>query len=373
MLKKRKIFFVVASGGQDTDRHYFDTIKRKRSIEEAAKFLKPRETAQLKKVFNNQNYSVWGGMPGPGNIRSWNNMQPGDYIMIYRHGKIILAAEVAMKVHNPALAEYFWGRGRNNQTWEYIYFLINEIEVGINQNEVNKYLGYTSSYFPQGFMAVDQKKADSLLSLYGDLISFLEVIKTGEEPEKIDFTVSKEFEKAINSKIEKASTPHDEMQWRLIRLGNKAHFNVWVPVGDQGRTYSGQTFRDLVISEFHETIDVPPYIKNIDTVWKLGLSVKAAFEIEHTSQIFSGILRLSDLRALAPNSNYPLFIVAERDKRNRVSTQLKRPTFSNDYLKLDKVIKFLSYDKIRNLDESFKNNIAGFDINWLTKEAEVLA
>jgi len=372
MVKKRKIFFVVASGGQDTDRHYSDTIKRKRSIEEAAKFLDSEEINDLKKIFDNQNYSVWGGMPGPGNIRSWNNMQPGDYVMIYKHGKIILTAEVAMKVHSPTLAEYFWERGKNNQTWEYIYFLINEVEVDINQSELNKYLGYADNYFPQGFMAVEQKKADKLLSLYGDLISFLQTIQKGEKPEEIDFDKKKEFEGIIEEKVGKTPTIHDEIQWRLIRLGNKAHFNVWVPAQDQGRVYEGQRFKDLVIPEFHETIDVPAYVKNIDTVWKLGLSVKAAFEIEHTTQIFSGILRLSDLRMLAPNSNYPLFIVAERDKKNKVSNQLRRPTFSNDYLKLDKVIKFLSYDKVRNLDESFKNDISGFSTDWLTKEAEIL-
>lgn len=372
MIKKRKIFFVVATGGQDTDKHYYDTIKNKRTVEETAKFLNEKEAEELKEVFHGQSFSVWGAMPGTNNIRSWNNMQSGDYVMVYRHGKIILAAEIAMKVHNQDLAKYFWGIGRNGDTWEYVYFLINEIEVGVSQSELNKYLEYADNYFPQGFMAVDQKKADNLLSLYGDLISFLQVIKAGEEPEKIDFTANEEFEKIINNKIEKAPTTHDEMQWRLIRLGNKAHFNVWVPANDQGKIYEGQKFKDLVMPEFHETIDVPSYIKNIDTVWKLGLSVKAAFEIEHTTQIFSGILRLSDLRALAPNSNYPLFIVAERDKRNRVFGQLKRPTFSNDYLKLDKVIKFLSYDKVRNLDESFKNNVSGFSTDWLTKEAEIL-
>jgi hypothetical protein len=75
--------------------------------------------------------------------------------------------------------------------------------------------------------------------------------------------------------------------------------------------YDGHQFRDFVLQEFHETLDVPRSIQNIDVVWKFGpYSIKSAFEIEHSTSIYSGILRLSDLRAEAPSSNYPLFIVA---------------------------------------------------------------
>ena len=97
------------------------------------------------------------------------------------------------------------------------------------------------------------------------------------------------------------------MQWRLIRLGQLAKCDVWVPRNDQPKQYEGHQFRDFVLHEFHETLDVPRSIENIDVVWRFGpYSIKSAFEIEHSTSIYSGILRLSDLRAEAPNSNYPL-------------------------------------------------------------------
>jgi hypothetical protein len=373
MNKERKIYFVVASGGHDTERHYFDTIKNRRSVEEAANFLEPKEAEELKKIFHGRNFAVWGAVPGSGNIRTWESMEEGDYVMIYRKGKIILAAEVAMKVHNPALAKTYWRTDQNGKTWEYIYFLINEVEVNVSQKELNKYLEYAGNYNPQGFMSIKQDKVNRLLSLYGDLISFLMKIQNKEEPEKIEVEKKQQFEEIVDEQVEKAPSEHSEMQWRLIRLGNKCHFDVWVPRADQNKTYQGQRFGDLVIPEFHEALDIPSQIKNIDTVWKLGLSVKSAFEIEHSTSVYSGILRLSDLRALAPNSNYPLFIVAGRDKRARVFEQVKRPTFTNDYLHLDKVIKFLPYDKVRELDETLKNGQAGFDINWLVQKAEAVS
>lgn len=370
MSKERKIFFVVTSGAQDTERHYYDTIETKRSIEEASQFLEPKEIKQLKVNFHGQPYVVWGAVPGSGNMRNWESMEPGDYVMIYRAGKIILAAEVAMKVRSPRLARYFWKEDKKGKTWELIYFLINEVKVNVPQEELNKYLGYKEDYKPRGFNAIKQEKVDALLSQYGDLISFLQRIERGEKPEEIEVEKRQIIEEVIEEEVKKAPTEHDEMQWRLIHLGIKSNFEVWVPKNDQNKSYKGKKFKDYVIKEFREAIDVPSYVKNIDTVWKLNYSVKAAFEIEHSTAIYSGILRLSDLRALAPNSNYPLFIVADKAKKRKVFEQLQRPTFSSEYLNLDKVVKFLSYDGIRKLDAEVREDSVGFEIDWLTTKAE---
>ncbi len=122
----------------------------------------------------------------------------------------------------------------------------------------------------------------------------------------------------IDENIKRVPTEHDEMQWRLIRLGQLARCDVWVPRNDQPKQYQGHNFRDFVLHEFHETLDVPRSIENIDVVWKFGpYSIKSAFEIEHSTSVYSGILRLSDLRTEAPNSTYPLFIVASEDKEKK--------------------------------------------------------
>src|SRR6202035_3072691 len=120
----------------------------------------------------------------------------------------------------------------------------------------------------------------------------------------------------------------------------------------QPKHYEGHQFRDFVLHEFHETLDVPRSIENIDVVWKFGpYSIKSPFEIEHSTSVYSGILRLSDLRAEAPNSNYPLFIVASEDRRRKVFDELSRPTFSGPCLRLNEVIRFLGYKKLRDIDE----------------------
>ena len=369
MNKLRKIFFVVASGGHETERHYIDTIERKRTIEEADKFLKPQETEILKSQYHSGPFAIWGAVPGSGNMRTWEAMEAGDYVLIYKSGKIIFAAEVALKTRNPQMAEYLWGKDENGSTWEYMYFLVNPQEASVSMAKLNPYLGYSENYFPRGFMAIDQSKANDLLSRYGDVLSALQKIGQGKDLEKIN-EKAKEEPMQLEEKIERATTEHDEMQWRLIRLGKKAKVDVWVPQNDQGKSYEGHNFREDVLGDFQETLDVPLYVKNIDVVWKFGYSIKSAFEIEHSTSVYSGILRLSDLRALTPNSTYPLFIVADRDRRSKVFSELSRPTFDNPYLNLKETIRFLSYDKIREIDESHKDQNANMSLDFLSSQSE---
>jgi len=105
-------------------------------------------------------------------------------------------------------------------------------------------------------------------------------------------------------------------------------------------------------------------------VWKFGpYSIKSAFEIEHSTSIYSGILRLSDLRAEAPNSNYPLFIVASEERKRKVFEELKRPTFAGPCLRLNEVVRFLGYEKVRELDESCKD-AKEFDPNLILTAGE---
>jgi hypothetical protein len=68
-------------------------------------------------------------------------------------------------------------------------------------------------------------------------------------------------------------------------------------------------------------------IELIDVLWLRGDTIVKAFEIEHTTSVFSGILRMSDLVALQPNLSIPLYIVAPDERRQKVIRELNRPTF----------------------------------------------
>lgn len=246
---------------------------------------------------------------------------------------------------------------------------MNEERTNVPIEKLNPLFGYKEVYHPKGFSMINEAAVSSFAQNYGDILGVLKTLERGEE--LIHLPAWKHaLNEHIDERIERVSTEHDEMQWRLIRLGRLARCDVWVPRADQAKEYEGHRFHDCVLHEFHETLDVPRSIENIDVVWKFGpYSIKSAFEIEHSTSIYSGILRLSDLRAEAPNSNYPLFIVAAEERRRKVFEELKRPTFSGPCLRLHEVIRFLGYGKIREIDEASKN-AKDFDTNVLLAAGE---
>ena len=372
MSKLRRIFIVVAGGNLAAERHFEDTIQKKRNLSEVKSFLPQEEIDNLEKIYHGAPFIVWGSVPGTMNETRWQRMEPGDILLIYNRGYIRCVGEVAAKVRSRDLARYFWRQTTEGNTWELMYFIVNEERVEVPLEEINPLFGYQKHYRPQGFSMINEDAVKNFTKLYGDVIGVLKTLERKEE--LIEKPKQKTLDvQAAEELIEAAPTEHDEMQWRLIRLGTLANLDVWIPKNDQNKQYEGHRFRDLVLPEFHEALDVPPTIKNIDVVWKFGpYSIKSAFEIEHSTSIYSGILRLSDLRAETPNSNYPLFIVASEERKRKVFTELLRPTFSGPALRLNEVIRFLSYKKVREIDESLKNKNE-FDGNILLSVGEKIS
>jgi hypothetical protein len=365
----RKVFLVVAGGNPSAERHFEDTIKRTRTLEEVRGFLPSQEIANLEQIYHGSSFIIWGAVPGPMNESRWEKMAAGDVVLIYNSGRIRFAGEIAAKVRNKDLARYFWKENETGATWELMYFIVNEERTDVPIEKLNPLFDYQPNYRPQGFSMINEAAVSNFAQNYGDILGVLKTLERGEG--LIHLSTRKEKVVAgIDEQIERVTTEHDEMQWRLIRLGQLAKCNVWVPRNDQPKHYRGHQFRDFVLREFHETLDVPRSIQNIDVVWKFGpYSIRSAFEIEHSTSVYSGILRLSDLRAEAPNSNYPLFIVASENRKRKVFDELGRPTFSGPCLRLNEVIRFLGYEKLREIDESFKT-AKDFDVTLLLAAGE---
>lgn len=367
----RKIFIVVASGPEAAG-HYQDTIRRKRSLAEVSKYIREDEIRVLNDLYHGRDFAIWGATPGPGNVSTWTKMEPGDYLVFYQQGKFALLGEVAYKSKNKEFANYLWGLTHTGETWENIYFIINEKQINVPVEKFNQYLGYKSNYTPQGFGAVESGRQEEFEKNYGDFYALMVKLDEGkgEDIQKINSLLAEQEVGIVEEREEKEPTEHDEMQWRLIRLGKSSGNDVWVPRHDQNKVYRGNSFRDFVLKEFEPGLDIPKAVENIDCVWRYGFQIKSAFEIEHSTAIYSGILRLADLRGVAPNSNYPLIIVAPRDVKSRISEQMKRPTFSNPYLKLNEAMRFLSYEKIRELDDKFSDTAYGLTTEMVLHTAE---
>src|SRR5207247_8584012 len=93
------------------------------------------------------------------------------------------------------------------------------------------------------------------------------------------------------------------------------------------------------------------YLESIEVAWKEQVRIDAVFEIENSTSIYSGLLRFADLTMVAPNTVYPMFIVAPGERRNRVREQLARPTFR--HLGIHEKVRYLSYEKVNEIEKFF--------------------
>ncbi len=151
-----------------------------------------------------------------------------------------------------------------------------------------------------------------------------------------------------------ASLGHTQVQWLLAKIGKKLGCRVWIAANDHKKEWQGERLGDLSISSLPELgmdSESQRIVRMIDVLWLKGRKqVAAAFEVEHTTSVYSGLLRMSDLAALSPNLNFPLYIVAPGERLAKVRRELSRPTFQA--LELHKRCGFFSYELLSQEAES---------------------
>lgn len=152
---------------------------------------------------------------------------------------------------------------------------------------------------------------------------------------------------------------HTEVQGWLRDLGLALGFAVWIAANDRSRSYAGGSLCDGCLQDLPPDVASAPgadAVRLIDVLWldqDLG-RVSAAFEVEHTTSIHSGIVRLLDLALGAPGATaHGLFLVAPNDREEDVRAQLRRPAFSRV---ADLGVRYLPY---RELEDN-RENMARF-------------
>lgn len=125
---------------------------------------------------------------------------------------------------------------------------------------------------------------------------------------------------------------HIEIQAWLRDLGHALGFRVWIAANDRGRVWGtgrlGDGCLETLPGPFTETAGADA-VRLIDVLWlQPSGEVAAAFEVEHTTSIYSGVVRLWDLALSGSPAMLPeLYIVAPDDREADVRDQLRRPAF----------------------------------------------
>jgi len=141
-------------------------------------------------------------------------------------------------------------------------------------------------------------------------------------------------------------TKHTEIQYILIKLGQAFGCEIWVAPNDRSKSFEGERFSDLAVNRLPSfgPKETDKTTERIDVIWLQENMVTAAFEIEASTSIYSGLLRMSDLLALVANISFPIYIVAPSERANDVKEQLLRPTFRK--LKLDEKCRYISSEEL---------------------------
>ncbi len=136
-----------------------------------------------------------------------------------------------------------------------------------------------------------------------------------------------------DEEIEAESTERESIiiQSKLAAIGERMGLKIWLPKSDRGRVLKyWKSSEGVLLSHLPLNYDEPTLstIEQIDVIWVKGRSIVRAFEVEHTTSIYSGILRMADLMALQPNLDIKAHIVAPSYKKEKVLQEINRPVFS---------------------------------------------
>jgi hypothetical protein len=144
-----------------------------------------------------------------------------------------------------------------------------------------------------------------------------------------------------------------QVQAAIARIGETMGFSVWIPRADRGRilglwTPSHDSLLDSLPLNYDDiTLST---IEQIDVIWLKRRAIIRAFEVEHTTSVYSGLLRMADLLALQPNMDIQLHIVAPSERRDKVLQELQRPIFSSlERHPLAEVCSFIPYEGIDSI------------------------
>lgn len=131
---------------------------------------------------------------------------------------------------------------------------------------------------------------------------------------------------------QREESAHTQMQHLLITIGRALGYDVYVARNDRHRSFAGEPFAVRTLPELPDLgwpNDVMETVRLIDVIWlqQGGREVVSAFEIEKSTSIYSGILRMEDLGRSIPGCSCHFYLVAPDQREKEVMAQLTRPSF----------------------------------------------
>ena len=178
------------------------------------------------------------------------------------------------------------------------------------------------------------------------LITGTDEYLSSDERSKLEKLMLKRHEEVILEKDDESL--HTEMQYHLLKIGNSLGYDVITATNDKSKSFKGHNFSFLCLQKFPEMQtdnDTLSTIKLIDVIWyeKETNNVLAAFEVEKSTSIYSGILRLTDLSYSIADGDEIFYLIVPDKREKDVCVQLCRPAIKN----LNTKIKYILFSDLR--------------------------
>ena len=141
---------------------------------------------------------------------------------------------------------------------------------------------------------------------------------------------------------------HNEMQYHLLKIGHALGYDVIAASNDRSRSWNGHKFTFISLAEF-PNISLPKEVLNtvklIDVLCfaKGTNQVIAAFEVEKSTSIYSGILRLTDLSCSMNTNKQVLYLIVPDQREKDVIMQLSRPSIRKGNMQM----KYICFTDLR--------------------------
>lgn len=140
---------------------------------------------------------------------------------------------------------------------------------------------------------------------------------------------------------------HSQIQSLLGAIGSKKNFDIFIPKYDRLKMDWNLVpefqFREITQGMLNATEEIA---QEIDVIWisRGSNQIQALFEVEHSTPIYSGLLRLNDILLTNMSITSTFSIVSNTIRNSAFSKQINRPTFRVSGL-LDRC-NFLDYQTV---------------------------
>ena len=153
------------------------------------------------------------------------------------------------------------------------------------------------------------------------------------------------------SPIAESENAHTKAQYLLKKLGESCGVNVWIAKNDKHRSYEDEKLQDeeIHLPQYPISDEIKKRSELIDTIWFDEQNIVCAFEIECSTSVYSGLLRMADLMLSMHHVPMKFYIIAPIQREEKVLKEIRRPTF--DYIGLSSKVKFIPLEMLEPLME----------------------